>query len=263
LKFALTNREEIPVKKPKSMLTNRPTLKWTFLLIMALQFNPGALAGYNSADDSSSSTSISSMLNFTPRLASGSVIALNRDLTLKDRFLPQGSELVIDEDGSLSLIGTNTTGEALEELVEIGANVNELNASEYTILDQDEETGEITAYNLPDDFKVAGRGRVRAKRGGVTKCYHVVKQIVRRRITLTGGSAYMAAPQLAAAGWRRYSDYASAPSGSVCVFSPGGVRTTSGGHIHGHVGVKGAGGIANPTSGFHLQRPFLGCWNEK
>jgi hypothetical protein len=133
---------------------------------------------------------------------------------------------------------------------------------EYTVLDQNEKTGEIEPYYLQRDFEFAGPYSVKRKRGGVTNCYHVVKAMVRDRIELYGVAAYMAAPQLREAGWHRYADYESAPEGSVCVFNKGGIETTSGGHIYGHIGVKGASGIANPTSGFHLKRPFLGCWNE-
>jgi hypothetical protein len=78
-------------------------------------------------------------------------------------------------------------------------------------------------------------------------------------LRLTGGSAYMAYSQLRARGLRRYS-YADAPNGAVCVFGPGGRRTSTGGHRHGHIGIKGMGGVVSVQSGFALGRPFRGCF---
>lgn len=194
-------------------------------------------------------------------LEAGNVIATNRDMNLGDLFLPKGTELVVGEEGTLSTI---TNSESVEEkVIDLGINIQDLTAEDYTVLQLDEETGELKDYNIPSDLQVAGRGRARKKRGGTTYCYRAVKQIVHRRITLTGVAAYMAAPQLRSAGWRHYSSYDSAPMGSVCVFGRGGRVTRSGGHKYGHVGVKGAGGIANPVEGFHLGRPFLGCWSER
>lgn len=207
-------------------------------------------------------SSASDIFKFSSEPQLGSVIALNRDLKIGARVLPKGSELVVGAEGVLSAVSVDSLGEATGDLIDTGLKIDDLTEAEYTLLEQNEESGEIEAFNIPDDLQVAGRSGGRRRRSGVTNCYHVVKQIVRRRISLTGVAAYMAAPQLRAAGWRRYDNYSSAPMGSVCVFAAGGIRTPSGGHIYGHVGVKGAGGVANPTSGFHLQRPFLGCWNE-
>lgn len=183
------------------------------------------------------------------------ILALNQDTTLGGRPVAKGTEVIADETGALLLVGANS------ELVDSGARLENLDPSLFTRLTQNEQTGEIEPYNLPDDFLVAGPGGHRGHHGGVTNCYHAVKALVRRRISLSGVAAYEAAPQLEHAGWHRF-DYGSAPRGSVCVFGAGGEATASGGQRYGHIGVKGAGGIANPESGFHLNRPFLGCWHE-
>lgn len=194
-----------------------------------------------------------------------SIAVLNRATILDGTLYPLGTEFLISDDGFLYQVSNDpATHEVL--INTISSNITDLPTDLLTIVSVDPTTGEIPEYFLPIDLMEAGKhrgggGRGRG-RGGVTNCYHVVKGIVRRRISLDGGSAYMAAPLLEKAGWRHFSSYDDAPIGSVCVFNPGGKVTTSGGHIHGHVGVKGAGGIANPTSGFALERPFLGCWNE-
>ena len=195
-------------------------------------------------------------------IKAGSVIALNMPLNIDGIYLERGTELIVDEDGYLSQSVYSAINKESSEVLKHNININQLYTYEYTTLSQDEETGEITPYNLPNDFDIAGPVRIRSKRSGVTNCYHVVKALVKNRIELYGVAAFMAAPQLREAGWHRYANYDSAPEGSICVFNKGGIVTTSGGHIYGHIGVKGASGIANPTSGFHLKRPFLGCWNE-
>lgn len=116
---------------------------------------------------------------------------------------------------------------------------------------EDPETGEIRlgGYTLPIDLLYA-----------VTYCYREVKAVVRNQIKLTGGSAYMAERQLVDAGWVRNMNYNTAPNGAICVFGKGGKVTRSGGHKHGHIGIKGRGGVINPASGFSLKRPFKGCF---
>jgi hypothetical protein len=244
--------------RPSSKL--KSSAKLAIGVLIALQTSQAAMADMGSAGMISPNGSVLSQADAGSSLALGSVIAINHDLTLGGRLIRQGSEMIVGEGGSLALVGTD---DAKGEVVETGATINDLGAMEYTVLQQNEETGEIEPFNIPDDFRMSGPGGGAGHRSGVTNCYHVVKQIVRNRITLTGVAAYMAAPQLERAGWRRYASYESAPMGSVCVFAPGGIPTRSGGQIYGHVGVKGASGIANPTSGFHLKRPFLGCWNER
>lgn len=230
----------------------------SFLLLIAFQINNTALA--KGSEIPLSLSPISTVAGAGPQL--GSVISVNRDINLENKVIAKGSELVVGATGDLALVEVNDKGEATGNMSETGLNIRDLNAWEYTLLTQDEETGEILGYNIPDDFDLAGPGHARKKRSGVTNCFHVVKQLVRGRISLFGVAAYMAAPQLRAAGWRRFASYAAAPYGAICVFAAGGKRTASGGQIYGHVGVKGAGGVANPMSGFHLLRPFLGCWNE-
>ncbi len=230
------------------------------LIFIFIQFNSHAFAARTM--DDLQSINASNGISRETRLQAGSIIALNNSITLRGKFIPIGSELIVDNLGNLSLVNSIKNKQENEDLLDTGANINELYPSEFTVLNQNELTGEIEPYNLADDFNVAGPTVGRGKRSGVTNCYHVVKYLVRERITLYGVAAYMAAPQLKEAGWHRYVDYDSAPEGSVCVFNKGGIPTTSGGQIYGHIGVKGASGIANPTSGFHLKRPFLGCWNE-
>jgi hypothetical protein len=243
-----------------SKITRRQYL--ALAVIASLQFGMFATAEESNFDLNSGILPVSVLRLEQPGPQVGSVIALNREMTAKDRTLSMGSELVIGDGGSLSAVEVNSNGEATGTLTDIGLKLEDLVPTDYTLLKQDETTGEIEDFSLPEDLQLAGPGGGRSKRHGVTNCFHVVKQIVRHRITLTGVAAYMAAPELRAAGWHRYASYSAAPMGSVCVFGAGGVHTTSGGQIYGHVGVKGAGGIANPMSGFHLKRPFLGCWNE-
>lgn len=233
---------------------------WVLALTSICQFSSNTYAALSKDDVNTIKQSNSEIYN--SNIKAGSVIALNLPIHLGGVFLERGSELIIDGDGNLSQIVYDSNKKNASEVLKHAINIKELYAYEYTILNQDENLGEISPYNLPNDFDIAGPMKVRSKRNGVTNCYHVVKALVKERIELYGVAAYMAAPQLREAGWHRYSDYDSAPEGSVCVFNKGGIVTTSGGHIYGHIGVKGASGIANPTSGFHLKRPFLGCWNE-
>jgi hypothetical protein len=233
---------------------------WVLALTSICQFSSNSYAALTKDDDNT--IKISTQEKADARFKAGSVIALNLPLHLDGVYLERGTELIIDNEGNLSQIVFDSKNKSPSEVLKHAINIKELYAYEYTVLNQDEETGEISPYNLPNDFDIAGPMKVRSKRNGVTNCYHVVKALVKDRIELYGVAAYMAAPQLKEAGWHRYADYDSAPEGSVCVFNKGGIVTTSGGHIYGHIGVKGASGIANPTSGFHLNRPFLGCWNE-
>ena len=230
--------------------------------LLALPFGNTAYATLENTDHAKVLNSAGSNFGMTA-LPAGSIITTTHDLILNGRLIPQGSDLILDGEGKISLVGGQQEGLAAEEIIDTGASINDLGTMDYSILHQNDLTGQIEEDLMFDESYAMGRGRKGGRKSGVTNCYHVVKAIVRHRITLTGVAAYMAAPQLARAGWVRYADYNSAPMGSVCVFAAGGIRTPSGGHIYGHVGVKGAGGIANPTSGFHLQRPFLGCWNER
>ncbi|MCB0378947.1 MAG: hypothetical protein KDD33_10680 [Bdellovibrionales bacterium] len=141
--------------------------------------------------------------------------------------------------------------------------LNQLSCSQFTSIPvTEDENGDVVLgeYSLPIDYKLAGKKKKPRRRKGTTYCYREVKRVVRRKITLTGRSAYMANAQLKRAGWRRYSSYKAAPNGSICVFGRGGKVTSSGGHKHGHIGIKGRGGVINPLSGFKLKRPFLGCY---
>lgn len=230
-------------------------------VVSLLAWNSYVGAALPSADDFSPIKN-SILQSNSKALQAGSIISLNHAIALNGRYYSAGTELIVDQNGDLSTVEFEKDQPKKEQLVDAGININELTNDEFMVLNQDESTGEITPYNLTNDFEFAGPTVKKTKRSGVTNCYHVVKILVRDRISLYGVAAYMAAPQLKAAGWHRYADYDSAPEGSVCVFNKGGIQTSSGGHIYGHVGVKGASGIANPTSGFHLKRPFLGCWNE-
>ena len=241
----------------------RPKLKNALVAVVILHMGTVAMANLETSADVILANPISSLSKPVPRISAGSVIALNRSLNMNGVSLPMGSELIVGVDGQLSLVQSNKNSIDGDDIIETGTSINDLSNMDFTLLKQNAKTGEIEDYNLPSDFQVAGPGANRGKHHGVTNCYHVVKALVHRRITLTGIAAYMAAPQLQAAGWHRYANYDAAPRGSVCVFAAGGIPTTSGGQRYGHVGVKGAGGIANPLSGFHLKRPFLGCWNER
>jgi hypothetical protein len=191
--------------------------------------------------------------NVSPGLEEGSVMALNRDLTIGSAFYPAGTEMIIGENGELFTLSANG-----EDVDDIGVNISSLDIANFTVIGEND--GELKPFNIPGDFDVAGRSGHRRHRSGVTNCYHVGKAILARKIKLTGVAAYMAAPQLERAHWIRYASYAAAPNGSACVFGAGGKATRSGGQRYGHFGVKGRGGIVNPESGFKLHRPFLGCW---
>ncbi len=230
--------------------------KMTFLVLTYFQLCSLSFAALPKDDSSFYDQKIEN------KIEAGTVIALNKSLSIHGKLIPIGSELIVDNSGNLSLVNVGKPNSEVQEIVDTGINLNELYSTEYTILNQNESTGEIDPYNLLNDLDYAGPTVSRTKRNGVTNCYHVVKALVKDRIELYGVAAYMAAPQLRKAAWHRYANYDEAPTGSICVFNKGGLVTTSGGHIYGHIGVKGASGIANPLSGFHLKRPFLGCWNE-
>lgn len=184
----------------------------------------------------------------------GSVIAITRDLNLGDAAYEAASEFVVGEEGELFAVSPDD-----EDPIDTGMTLNQIPASAYMVIPVDIHTAELSTFNIAADFEVAGRGGHRRGRGGVTNCYHVAKAILSRKIHLSGVAAYMAAPQLEHAGWRRYS-YSDAPNGAACVFGAGGKHTSSGGARYGHIGIKGRGGVVSPEAGFRLGRPFLGCW---
>lgn len=201
----------------------------------------------------------------------GSVIALNQAMSLGNIVYPAGTELVVGENKELFIMSDDDSDDSNSGAT--GVSLDTLSPNEFTLVPVDPETGELSEYNIPSDFEVAGRGGHHSRRGGhkrggkhhggggVKHCYRAAKAVLARRIHLTGVPAYSAAPQLRRAGWKRY-DYASAPYGSACVFAAGGIVTSSGGAKYGHIGIKGYGGVISVSIGFKLHRPFLGCYHE-
>lgn len=201
-----------------------------------------------------------------------SEFATNTPLTLNGRTYPADTHLTITrgEDGSFKAIAhlnDNSGAESDEfgsyDFLDLGS--QEIGCDQITSIPvTEDENGDMQLgeYSLPVDILVAGKEkpRKRKKKGGTTYCYREVKRIVKNKITLTGVAAYMANSQLKKAGWKRYSNYNSAPKGSVCVFNKGGKVTSSGGHKYGHIGIKGRTGVIDPSVGFKLNRPFLGCY---
>lgn len=199
--------------------------------------------------------------------------ASNKPIVINGKNYPEDTHFTIRRNGADLEIMANFDDQSGAEKDEFGS---------YDIIPQEQfslgckdltsipltkdKNGELVLgeYSLPVDFAIAAKKgtkpKTRKKKGGVTYCYREVKRIVRKKVTLTGGSAYMAAPQLEAAGFKKITDYKAAPNGAICVFGPGGRKTASGGHKHGHIGIKGMGGVVNPAAGFTLGRPFIGCY---
>lgn len=181
--------------------------------------------------------------------------ALNQDFSNEKITVPAGEVVVIEKNEVIAF-------DRDENPFVLGVLGDSILLTDLTMIDVDSKTGELVEFNIPSDLQFAGKGKVKKRKGKTTYCYRQVKARVGRYVTLTGGSAYMANNQLRRQGFTRMS-YAEAPYGSVCVFGRGGRRTESGGHKHGHVGIKGSGGVINPQIGFALGRPFLGCYNPK
>lgn len=187
--------------------------------------------------------------------------ATNQKIWLGDKNYPMDTYLnVYKEDNTLKVVvnlpddsGSEKDAFGSYDYFELPTSALSCNQVTSIPLIKNPETGEFELgdYSLPIDFKFA-----------VTTCYRQVKARVRNRITLTGRSAYMANSQLEDAGWRRYTSIDKAPKGAICVFGAGGKRTSSGGHKHGHIGIKGASGLIDPYAGVRLNRPFLGCYTE-
>lgn len=185
--------------------------------------------------------------------------ALNRPFSSNNKTYEAGTEVYVDAEGNAFTF----TGDADDAAIDMGTNSSQFNCNDITVIQVDEKTGELDEYNIPVDFELAGTGNKPKKRGGVTHCYRAVKAKVKHKVTLTGVSAFMAAPQLREAKFTEYKNYKSAPQGSICVFGAGGRQTPSGGHRHGHIGIKGTAGITNPQAGFDLKRPFIACFHKK
>jgi hypothetical protein len=187
----------------------------------------------------------------------GATVAINRDMTIAGHRYSAGTEIYFDAEGNALAF----TQDKNEVPIELKRTISDFSCNDVTVIPVDPITGELGEYSLPIDFKLAGKGKAR-KRKGVTNCYRAVKALVKNQIVLTGLSAYMAAPQLQKAGFKMYK-FKDAPNGSICVFGPGGKKTASGGHIHGHIGIKGMTGLVNPNAGFALGRPFIGCFAKR
>lgn len=185
-----------------------------------------------------------------------SFLALNEATVINGKKYKAGTEFYFDDEGNAYDLSSKS-----DQPLPVDPNDPALNCNNLTPIPYDENTGEFGEYSLPIDFKVAGKGKPRKRKGGVTHCYRAVKAAVKHKVTLTGGSAYMAYAQLKAKGWKKVS-YEAAPKGAICVFNKGGRVTASGGHKHGHIGIKGRSGIINPTAGFALKRPFMGCFHQ-
>lgn len=190
---------------------------------------------------------------------SGDVAALNKEQVIGGKTYPADTKIYFDDDGKV----VTYSDEAPDNPIELGA-ASDFPCNDITIIPVDPKTGDLSEYNLPSDFKYAGSGhpKKRKHKGKIKHCFRAFKTVFRGRIKLTGEAAASAAAQFRRAGWKRYS-YAAAPMGAGCVFGRGGKRTSSGGHIYGHTGVKGKKGLLSVESGFHNHRPFLGCFARR
>lgn len=198
--------------------------------------------------------------------------ASNQDMTINGKFYPRDTQFTIHQDENGDLLATAHLTDGSGELTDeegsydfIPDNNAFISCENFTnIPSSTNALGDVVLgeYSLPIDYDTAGTGQTPKKRKkGTTYCYREVKRLVAKKITLTGAYAYMAEDQLRnARGWTRYTNYNSAPRGSICVFGPGGRVTKSGGHKYGHIGIKGKTGVINPQAGFDLGRPFYACY---
>lgn len=233
-------------------------LKALFLAHLSLAaLNPNDEIGYGSGRDEGAYAKVNKTC-----VKNDSFIALNRSMSIDGKIYNHGTEVYFDDQGNAFVYPENS-----DEIIPVSLKPDHVNCKQVTVLPYNPETGEIGEYNIPVDFELAGRKQKPKKRGGTTYCYRGVKNVVNGnkayangKLKLSGVAAYMAHPQLERSGLKKYTNYKKAPKGAICVFGKGGKKTPSGGHKYGHIGIKGRGGVIDPTSGFTLKRPFLGCY---
>lgn len=227
-----------------------------FLILLFLQL------GWSTAPDASEVVQPESQIQVEQNnqcFKPNSVAAINKDMLLKGKTYPAGTEIYFDDMGRPFYFPQDENADPIP----LSDGSNDISCDQLTPIATNPLTGELREYNIPYDYKIVGPGKKPKKRkSGTTYCYRAVKLAVRNQVTLTGAAAYMAAPQLAAAGYTKVS-YNDARNGAICVFGAGGIKTPSGGHKYGHIGIKGRSGLIDPNSGFRLRRPFIGCYQKQ